>query len=187
MVAILFTNSYNSGIISTLNAPLPQVRIENWNYVIQDCHRAEIGGLTNISILNWMNNMGISKYWGDVTEIELMISDKLENPFESENCFRLLSPSGQRNRRFFDLYPPSYDRPANKFFNYEDNVHTQSLIETGIWRRLEEEKQARDLGLRPKVPKVEAEGSDPVKMDGSILTLFIMWSIVLSLTAPEIE
>lgn len=60
--------------------------------------------------------------------------------------------------------------------------HFQSLIETGIWRRLEEEKQARDLGLRPKVPKVEAEGSDPVKMDGSILTLFIMWSIVLSLT-----
>lgn len=129
MVAILFTNSYNSGIISTLNAPLPQVRIENWNYVIQDCHRAEIGGLTNISILNWMNNMGISKYWGDVTEIELMISDKLENPFESENCFRLLSPSGQRNRRFFDLYPPSYDRPANKFFNYEDNVHTQVIHE----------------------------------------------------------
>lgn len=59
--------------------------------------------------------------------------------------------------------------------------HFQSLIETGIWRRLEEEKRARDLSLRVKSLKPKVDGAEPVTMDGSILTLFIMWSVVLSL------
>lgn len=111
--AILFTNSYTGGMISTLNAPLPEVRMENWNHVIRDCDEAGMGvSAKTINILSWMNSTGISKYWEDVTSIEVGIDNRLENPYELENCLRLLSPAQQRHYDYLAcchplIYPPT--------------------------------------------------------------------------------
>ncbi|OXA41212.1 hypothetical protein Fcan01_24136 [Folsomia candida] len=79
-------------MISTLNAPFPGVKFENWKHIIEDCDGVEFS--KNISI--WMNATGITKYWDDFIKVEVGILDKLENLLESKNCFRLLSPLEKR-------------------------------------------------------------------------------------------
>ncbi|OXA48383.1 4-coumarate--CoA ligase-like 2 [Folsomia candida] len=204
--AILFTNSYTGGMISTLNAPLPEVRMENWNHVIRDCDEAGMGvSAKTINILSWMNSTGISKYWEDVTSIEGLFegiltpeilllnpkhgrelkdlsernksktTDEIDELIRKEvlKCGKTLWISGSdevlseyeyllrnypRNRwkKSRDMLTPISSRLMFERLDKSSvPKHFQSLIETGIWRRLEEEKRARDLSLRVAPAELE--------------------------------
>ncbi|OXA42354.1 hypothetical protein Fcan01_22950 [Folsomia candida] len=118
LMAVFKTNCYNGIMITNLNAPLPGIKIEEWNDIVCD----RVAGGVNMShkeITAWANKTGISKYWGNAFNIRYPVygqnygSKKLTNPFESENCFRLLSPISSN---------PYYRRPnlpANRFFYFE--------------------------------------------------------------------
>ncbi|OXA42080.1 hypothetical protein Fcan01_23305 [Folsomia candida] len=60
----------------------------------------------------------------------------------------------------------------------------QSMLESGIWRRLEEEQWARDLtGREKKAREHEPDGTDPVALSGSIFTIFILCGVILGLSS----
>ncbi|OXA49358.1 hypothetical protein Fcan01_15640 [Folsomia candida] len=64
------------------------------------------------------------------------------------------------------------------------NVPTKfkAYVESGIWSRLEEEGWARKFARRPKSLGEEGPGKEvPVPLDGSILTLFVLCGMVISM------
>ncbi|OXA36736.1 hypothetical protein Fcan01_28491 [Folsomia candida] len=115
LMAVFKTNCYNGIMITNLNAPLPGTKVEEWNDIV--CER--IAGGVNLShkeITAWVEKTAISKYWGNAVVVDNQVYDtiKLTNPFESENCFRLLSPILPR-----PFFLKRSTLPANRFFHFE--------------------------------------------------------------------
>lgn len=113
LMAIFLTNCYTGVITTELNAPLPGVQPETWWDLIcgdRTLHAADLP--------KWLTSQHIYWYWNEIMEgVRLVVKDEtyqplLKNPYQVEDCFRLLSPPGQGRPFYFNesgiLVPTTY-------------------------------------------------------------------------------
>ncbi|OXA37496.1 hypothetical protein Fcan01_27719 [Folsomia candida] len=93
LMAIFLTNCYTGLVITELNAPHPSVQPETISDLACGDHFRPTGNITK-----WAEAENILKYWSPLHRAISLgyynktVSQMLENPFESEACYRLLSP-----------------------------------------------------------------------------------------------
>ncbi|OXA37382.1 Valine--tRNA ligase [Folsomia candida] len=113
LMAITLTNCYTGVMITELNAPFPGARPETISDLVCGDGTPPTGNLTK-----WAESENILWFWNQVNKLYGLDGRKagktLLNPFESENCFRFLSPPSTGTNFFF--WESGVPIPRTKFF-----------------------------------------------------------------------
>lgn len=107
LIAIILTNCYTGVMITELNAPLPGIQPSKWLDFACGNRTIPTG-----DIIKWAEVENILEYWGQIEKYEKGAIPELTNLYESEDCFRLISPPIRDDRLYFNesgtLVPPTY-------------------------------------------------------------------------------
>lgn len=70
--------------------------------------------------------------------------------------------------------------------NSEVPRYLKSFVESGIWKRIHEEEWSMSIERRGRKAQIRPDKQKPVELDGSILTCFVMYGIMISLSLGNV-